>query len=449
MGILVASQTYCTIRRLSVFSLWVRLAGFDFSPGRHSETIMDDPYFQSLFADRIGGANYGKDTEIYKFEKIKRAKRKALADHPQRQLIDFGIGENDEMAPETVRQAMTEEINKPENRGYADNGVAEVKEAVARFMQRNFGVALDAETQVNHSIGSKPALAMLPACFINPGDITLMTVPGYPVAATHTRYYGGAVYNLPLLAENDFFPDLDNIPADVLQKAKLLVINYPNSPTGKTATEAFFARVVDFAKTNHVVVVQDAAHSMLSFDRKPLSFLSVPGAMDVGVETHTLSKGFDMIGWRLGWVCGHERLVQAFADVKDNCDSGQFIAIQKAAVAALDDDTIHEAVRTKYRRRMEKLVGVLTRSGFDCQMPGGSYFLYTPSPRGISGGPAFESGEAASQYLITEHSICTVPWDDAGAFLRFSATYEAADEAAEDALMEETERRLSQIQPVF
>ena len=410
---------------------------------------MADPYFQTLFADRIGGADYGKGTEIYKFEKIKRAKRKALADHPERVLIDFGIGENDSMAPAVVREAMAEEIHKPENRGYADNGIAEFKQAVARFMQRNFGVELDADKQVNHAIGSKPSLAMLPACFINPGDITLMTVPGYPVAGTHTRYYGGAVYNLPLLAENNFFPDLDNIPGDVLQKAKLLVINYPNSPTGKTATEDFYTKVVDFAKANDVVVVQDAAHSMLSFDREPLSFLSTPGAMDVGVETHTLSKGFDMIGWRLGWVCGHELLVQAFADVKDNCDSGQFIAIQKAAVKALDDDSIHKAIRAKYRRRMEKLVAVLERCGFECEMPGGSYFLYTKSPRGITGGPAFENAEAASQYLITEHSICTVPWDDAGAFLRFSATYEAADEAAEDALMAETEKRLSQIQPAF
>jgi LL-diaminopimelate aminotransferase len=408
-----------------------------------------DPYFQTLFADRIGGANYGKGTEIYKFEKIKRAKRKALADHPERKLIDFGIGENDSMAPQAVRRAMAEEINKPENRGYADNGIAEFKQAVARFMQRNFGVELDAAAEINHAIGSKPALAMLPACFINPGDITLMTVPGYPVAGTHTRYYGGAVYALPLLAENNFFPDLDKIPAEVRQKAKLLVINYPNSPTGKTATEDFFARVVQFAKANNVVVVQDAAHSLLSFDREPLSFLSIPGAKDVGVETHTLSKGFDMIGWRLGWVCGNERIVRAFSDVKDNSDSGQFIAIQKAAIQALDDDSIHLSIREKYRRRMEKLVGALGRCGFDCRMSGGSYFLYTPSPRGISGGPTFETAEAASQYLITEHSICTVPWDDAGPYLRFSATYEAADEAAEDALMAMTEERLSRIQPVF
>ncbi len=171
---------------------------------------MTEPYFQQLFANRIGGAGYGKGTEIYKFEKIKRAKRKALAEHPERPLVDFGIGENDEMADESVRRVMAEEIHRPGNRGYADNGIFAFKEAVARFMQREFAVELDPGTEINHAIGSKPALAMLPACFINPGDITLMTVPGYPVAGTHTEYYGGQVYKLPLRPENNFFPSISH-----------------------------------------------------------------------------------------------------------------------------------------------------------------------------------------------------------------------------------------------
>jgi LL-diaminopimelate aminotransferase len=416
---------------------------------------MSDPYFQSLFADRIGGAGYGKGTAIYKFEKIKRAKRKALADHPERKLLDFGIGENDAMAPESVRFRMAEEINKPENRGYADNGPAEFKEAVARLMQREFGVALDPVTEINHCIGSKTALAMLPACFINPGDVTLMTVPGYPVAGTHTGYYGGVVYKLPLTAENDFFPDLEAIPADIARLAKLLVLCYPNSPTGKTATPEFYQRAIAFAKKNDIVIIQDAAHGMLSYDRPPNSFLAIPGAKDVGVEVHSLSKGYDMIGWRIGWVCGHERIVRAFADVKDNCDSGQFAAIQKAAAFALDDPEIPKRTRAKYKRRLEKLVATLGSCGFQCQMPGGTYFLYTRAPKGfanggLGGGPIeFENAEAASQYLITEQSICTVPWDDAGPYLRFSVTYEAADENFEDALMAETASRLESIRPVF
>jgi LL-diaminopimelate aminotransferase len=404
---------------------------------------MSDPYFQKMFADRIGGVNYGKSDAIYKFEKIKRAKRKAIADYPDRSLIDFGVGDNDEMADEGVRNRLAQEVHRSENRGYADNGIAEFKEAAARFMQRNFGVTLDPATEVNHCIGTKTALSMLPMAFINPGDITLMTVPGYPVAGTHTRYCGGTVYQLPLLAENDFFPDLDGIPADVRERAKLLVINYPNSPTGKVATPEFYAKVVEFAKAHEIVVVQDAAHIMLSFEGKPYSFLSVPGARDVGVEVHSMSKGFNMIGWRIGWVCGNPLIVRAFADIKDNCDSGQFIAIQKSAAAALDDDQIPVRIREKYRRRLGKLVELLSRHGFSCKMPGGSYFLYTKAPTGTKSGEVFENAEAASQYLIREMSIVTVPWDDAGHYLRFSGTYEAAGEAAEDALMAEADRRLA------
>lgn len=419
------------------------------STTEHPPAESTDPYFQQLFADRIGGAQYGKGTAIYKFEKIKRAKRKALADYPDRQLLDFGIGENDSMAAAQVRQVMQAEVDKPENRGYADNGVAEYKQAAARFMQRNFDVPLDPETQINHCIGSKPAYAMLPACFINPGDITMMTVPGYPVAGTHTRYYGGDVFRLPLLAENGFLPDLDNIPDDIYRRTKLLVLNYPNSPTGATAPPEFFEKVVTLAKEKQFVVVHDAAHIMLTFDGPPRSFLQTPGAIDVGVEVHSMSKGYDMIGWRMGWVCGHERIVSAFADVKDNSDSGQFIATQKAAAAALDDDAIPATVQKKYRRRMEKLVNVLQEAGFDCQMPGGTYFLYTPAPTAAAGGESFAAAEDATRYLIEQLGIVTVPWDDAGAYLRFSVTYVANDEAAEDALMSETAKRLASAQLHF
>ena len=343
---------------------------------------MSDPYFQKLFADRIGGPGYGKGTEIYKFEKIKRAKRKALAEHPERKLIDFGIGENDEMAAQ-VRRVMAAEIDKPENRGYADNGIAAFKEAAARFMQREFNVTLDPAREINHCIGTKSAHAMLPDVFINPGDVTIITVPGYPVAGTHTKYCGGEVHRLPLLAENDFLPDLDAVPADIRRRAKLLVINYPDSPTGKVATRDFYARVIDFAVKNQIVVIQDAAHIMLSYEGRPLSFLEVPGAREVGVEVHSLSKGWNMIGWRMGWVCGHELIVRAFGDVKDNSDCGQFIAVQKAAAAALDDPSIPRFTREKYGRRLQKLVATLRGCGFDCRMPGGTYFLYARSPKGV------------------------------------------------------------------
>lgn len=405
---------------------------------------MTDPWFQPLFAERLGGVNYGKGTEIYKFEKIKRAKRAVLAAHPQRQLLDFGIGENDDMADPLVREVAKREIDKLENRGYADNGIAAFKEAAAGFMKKVFGVTLNAETEINHAIGSKPALAMMPAVFINPGDVTLMTVPGYPVAGTHTRYYGGEVHNLPLLEENGFYPDLASIPADIRKRAKLLVINYPNSPTGAVATRDFYRQVIDFALTNRIIVVQDAAHILLSYEAPPLSFLQVDGAREVGVEIHSMSKGFNMIGWRMAFVAGHPKIVQAFADVKDNCDSGQFMAIQQASRAALEHPEIGERTRAKYRRRLQKLVAVMNKVGFKAKMPGGTYFLYVRAPKGCAD-KAFANAEEASQFLIHEQSVICVPWDNAGPFLRFSVTYLARDEAEEDVLMAETERRLGRL----
>ncbi len=410
---------------------------------------MGDPYFQKLFAERIGGINYGKGTDIYKFEKIKRAKRQALADFPNRHLLDFGIGENDSMADPSVRTALNEEANKVENRGYADNGCLEYREAVARFMKRRFGVELDPQTEINHCMGTKTALAMIPEAFINPGDVTIMTVPGYPVAGTHTKYCGGTVYSLPLIPENDFYPDLNSVPDDILAKTKLLVINYPNSPTGQLATPAFFEKIIDFAKKNELVVIQDAAHSMFSYRDRPISFLEIDGAKDVGVEIHSMSKGWNMIGWRLGWVCGNERIVHAFADVKDNSDSGQFLAIQKAAVKALDDDSIPDQAREKYHRRLQKLVAVLQKMGFPCQVPGGTYFLYAKAPKGIEGDRIFKDAEEVSQFLIKEQSICTVPWDNAGNYLRFSVTYLADGEKGEDKLMRELEERIGKFKFVF
>lgn len=407
-----------------------------------------DPWFQSLFADRLGGSKYGKSTEIYKFEKIKRAKRSALSAHPERQLLDFGIGENDDMADPLVRESLKREVDRLENRGYADNGIAAFKESAARFMDRTFGVKLDPVTEVVHAIGSKPALAMMPAVFINPGDVTLMTVPGYPVAGTHTKYYGGEVYRLPLREENGFFPDLAGIPADIRSRAKLLVINYPNSPTGAVATRDFYRQVVDFAHTNKVIVVQDAAHILLTYDSEPLSFLQVDGAKDVGVEIHSMSKGFNMIGWRMGFVAGHPTIVRAFGDVKDNSDSGQFMAIQLAAKTALDHPELAVRTREKYQRRLQKLVAALQKVGFRAKMPSGTYFLYAKAPKACAT-RKFANAEEASTFLIEEQSVCCVPWDDAGPFLRFSVTYLARDEAEEDALMRETAERLGKLQLQF
>lgn len=415
---------------------------------------MTESYIQNLFAERIGGSRFGKDTEIYKFEKIKRAKQAALRAHPGSEIIDMGVGEPDEMAFAEVVQKLHEEAQKPENRGYADNGDDLLKEAAARYMERVCGVAgIDPKTEVLHSIGSKAALSILPAALIDPGDCVLMTVPGYPVFGTHAKYYGGRVHNLPINAENNFLPDLDSAPSDVLEKAKVLVVNYPNNPTGASATPEFFAKVVDFAKKHRIVVIHDAAYAALVFEGKPLSFLVTPGAKDVGIELHSTSKSFNMTGWRCGFVVGNELLIKAYGAVKDNTDSGQFLAIQHAAAYCFEHPEITEQIAAKYSRRMNALVEVLNGAGFHARKPKGSFFLYVPCPKAAVQADGnrieFPNAEAASQWLITEKLISTVPWDDSGAFLRFSVTFSARGEAEERRVLDEIARRLGDVKFEF
>ena len=408
-----------------------------------------ETYLQDLFAERIGGNRFGKDTAVYKFEKIKRAKRAAQAANPGTELLDLGVGEPDEMAFPEVVETLKREAHKPENRGYSDNGGEALKAAATRYLSSVCGVRVDPNTQIIHSIGSKPALAMLAAALINPGDVALMTVPGYPVFGTHARYYGGQVYNLPLTSSNRFLPDLNGIPTDVLARAKVLVLNYPNNPTGASATPEFFEKVVAFAHTHRLAVIHDFAYAALVFEGKPLSFLATPGALAVGVELHSTSKNFNMTGWRCGFVTGNERLVKAYGAVKDNTDSGQFLAVQNASAYAFDHPEITARIAAKYSRRMDLLVPALQRLGFAVEKPRGSFFLYAPAPASASaamGGQetAFETAEACSHWMITEHMISTVPWDDAGAYLRFSVTFQAPGGAGEEArVVGELERRLS------
>src|SRR5271163_2383766 len=410
---------------------------------------MQESYIQELFAERIGGKRYGKDTAIYKFEKIKRAKRAAKEANPDTELFDLGVGEPDAMADAGIVETLYAEARKPDNRGYADNGDAVLKQAAANYLRKVCGVPVDPETQIVHSIGSKAALSILPAALINPGDVVLMTVPGYPVFGTHAKYYGGVVHNLPLREENGFLPDLGSIPPEVVAKAKVLVLNYPNNPTGASATQEFFREVVEFAKQNRIVVIHDFAYAALVFEGMPLSFLATPGAIEVGIELHSTSKNFNMTGWRCGFVAGNDLLVKAYSDVKDNTDSGQFLAIQHASAYAFDHPEITTGIAAKYSRRMDLLIEALCAAGFKAKKPRGSFFLYVAAPKSaqVADGshPAvpFPSAEAFSQWMITENLISTVPWDDAGAYVRFSVTFAAKDTEDENHVVAEIARRLS------
>ncbi len=402
-------------------------------------------------ADRLGGAQFGKSTEIYKFERIKRAKAEARAAHPDIPLIDMGVGEPDMPANQGIVQVLAEEAGKAENRWYADNGIAEFQEAAARYLERVYHVKnIDPATQILHGIGSKPILALLPLCLINPGDVALMTTPGYPVTATYTRYLGGMVYCLPITEEHGFLPDLRAIPTNVLRQAKLLYINYPNNPTGQAATREFFEHVVDFASQHNIAVIQDAAYAALTYDdHEPLSLLSVDGAQEVGVEIHSLSKAFNMTGWRLAFVAGNPKLIKAYGAVKDNTDSGQFRAIQKAGIYALEHPEITHAICDKYSRRLDLLIHALQELGFSARKPGGTFYAYVKCPRGTEAGLQFETAADFSEYLLKNALISTVPWDDAGAYIRFSVTFEARTPDDEERIIAEMQRRMSALKFVF
>ncbi|MBN2693656.1 LL-diaminopimelate aminotransferase [bacterium] len=402
-----------------------------------------------LISKRFGGEEFGKNSGEYKFGKIKSAKEEAMRRSPEIPIIDLGIGEPDGMPEQPIIDKLYEESMVYSNRGYADNGCEEFKIAAIKYMKDVYGVdGLDLSKEITHAIGSKNAFAFFPAAFIDTDDYALITSPGYPVLGAHTEWMGGKVYPLPLLEENSFLPDLDNIPQDVLDRAKILYLNYPNNPTGAIATKEFYKKVVKFAKENNVFVIADAAYGDLQFVGETLSFLSIEGAKEVGVEVHSLSKAFNMTGWRLAFVVGNSLGLDLFKHSKNNYDSGQFLAIQKAGVFALQHPEFTKPIREKYLRRHKKLVEILKSIGFDAKVPGGTFFLYLPIPKGVKDGITFNSGEDFCQYLIKELHISSVPWDEEGAFIRFSVTFETQNRT-EDDVFTELKRRLESVSFYF
>lgn len=382
----------------------------------------------SVFAQRIGGEKFLTCNKIYKFEKIKRDRKEAMRLYPTRALIDMGVGEPDAMASDSTVGFLRDEALDYKNRGYADNGCVEFKDAVAEYMKSQFGVELNANTQILHSIGSKSALSMLPLCFVNPGDVVIQTVPGYPIFATHTKYLLGDVIGLPISSKNNFLPNFDDVPEEVWKKVKVVIVNYPNAPTGACATVEFFKKLVDLAHDRSFVVINDAAYSDLTFEKSDrLSLLSIDGAMDVGLELHSMSKGFNMTGWRIGWVCGNTDLVKAYGFVKDNTDSGQFLAIQKAAAKTLRDcRAIPENNAKKYLGRMTKIIPILKDCGFKVECPKAGFYLYIRSPKFVKYlGSTYEfyNAEEFAQWMVKELGIVVVPYDDVENCIRLSMTF--------------------------
>jgi LL-diaminopimelate aminotransferase len=302
-------------------------------------------------------------------------------------VIDLGIGDPDLPTPPHIVAALQSAAADPAHHRYPSYaGMAAFRAAAARFCARRFGVTVDPATEVLALIGSKEGVAHLPLALVDPGDVVLCPDPGYPVYATGTRFAGGEVYPMPLRRERGFLPDLHAIPPAVTARAALIWVNYPNNPTAALAPRGFYEELVAFARAHDIVIASDLAYSEMFLDGEPPpSILEIPGAKDVAIELHSLSKTYNMTGWRVGFAVGNKELVGALGKVKTNVDSGVFDAVQRAAVAALDgDQACVEAQRQVYRERREILCGGLARAGFDVITPSASFYCLVAVPAGTT-----------------------------------------------------------------
>jgi LL-diaminopimelate aminotransferase len=310
----------------------------------------------------------------------------------------------------------------------------ELRAAAADFCARRFGVTLDPATEVLALIGSKEGVAHLPLALVDPGDVVLCPDPGYPVYAVGTRFAGGEVYPMPLTRGNGFLPDLGAIPAEVAARAKLLWVNYPNNPTAAVASRGFYEELVAFARAHDIVIASDLAYSEMYLDGEaPPSILEIPGARDCAIELHSLSKTYNMTGWRVGFAVGNRELVGALGKVKTNVDSGVFEAVQRAAIAALSgDQACVEEQRRIYRERRDALCGGLARAGFDVLTPSASFYCLVAVPPGLT-------AMAYAGHILEATGIVVTPATGFGAC---GEGYVRLTLCADKARLEEAVRRL-------
>ncbi len=321
----------------------------------------------------------------YLFKELDRKKTELKARGVD--IIDLGVGDPDLPTPDHIIEAMKDAVENPGNHRYPSySGMNGLKDAVSEWFERRFGVKVSPETEVVSLIGSKEGLAHLPLAFIDPGDVALIPSPAYPVYHIATMFAGGESFFMPLKKENGFLPDLEAIPPEVTQHGKLMFLNYPNNPTSAVADRGFFERVVKFAKKNHMLVAHDAAYTEVAFDGyRPPSFLEVDGAKDVGIEFHSLSKTYNMTGWRIGFAVGNKALIEGLGAIKSNIDSGVFQAIQVAGFKALthDQSCVKKMVEV-YTRRRDLMVNGLKEIGFEVDPPKATFYLWIKTPKGYT-----------------------------------------------------------------
>lgn len=353
----------------------------------------------------------------YLFAEIDRKKKKLIAEGND--IIDFGIGDPDLPTPANIIEAMKKGIDNPAFHRYPlGKGTPKFRNAIAGFYKKNYDAVLNSDEEIAVLIGSKEGIAHFPWAFLNAGDISLVPEPCYPVYHIGTVLAEGTPFFMPLTEDNGFFPDLGKIPAGVLQKAKILFLNYPNNPTAAFATEDFLLDAIKFCKKNGIILVYDAAYSEIYFEGKPVSFLSLPGAKEVGIEFNSLSKTYNMTGWRVGWACGRRELVAALAKIKENIDSGTFEAIQFAGIEALEggQETV-ENLRSIYRGRRDALARGLRDAGFEVSAPEGTFYFWVK----VEG-----SSIECANYFLEKGGIVATPGIGFGpsgeGYLRFSFT---------------------------
>lgn len=301
-------------------------------------------------------------------------------------VISFGVGDPDVPTPGSIVDALCAESHKPEHHRYPSYfGLAEFRGSAARWFERRFGVALDPGLQILPLMGSKEGVAHIALALLDPGDLALVPEPSYPVYAMGTLLAGAESHFLPLTAGNGFLPDLESVPPDVARRSKILWLNYPNNPTGAIASNEFFERAIEFARSYSLVLAHDNAYSEITYDGYVApSLFQFKGAMEIGVEFHSLSKTFNMTGWRIGFVCGNHEVIEALGTIKTNIDSGIFNPVQLAAVEALDhgEKTLPDMVKL-YQSRRDLLVSELAGLGWEISPPKGSIYLWMPVPPGF------------------------------------------------------------------
>ena len=349
-------------------------------------------------------------------------------------IISFGVGDPDLPTPQHIVEALTQAAADPGTHRYPSyTGLPEFRESIAGWYERRFDVGLDAREEVLPLVGSKEGIFHLPYAFIDPGDVALIPDPGYPVYETGTILAGGEAVLMPLLEENGFKPDLAGLDDDVVSRARVLWLNYPSNPTSATVDLEFFEEAVAFCKRHDLLLAHDAAYTEITYDEYVApSVLQVDGAMDCAIEFHSLSKTYNMTGWRIGWVTGAPQGVEAMKRLKTNVDSGIFDAVQRAGIAAIDgpQDTLKETVEI-YRRRRDLLCDGLKSMGIVVEPPKGSIYVWAPVPEG-------QTSESFTTYLLDEADLVVAPGNGYGptgeGYIRFSLTL------ADDRLQEGVER---------